>query len=275
MSPVPLPGPWKSMFHNLSKCSDWFWVVNGHMWYSTGVLKRSWLYSLCKCTQHQSVLLCYSGTMEIQEKRKIMAVEAPERRMRPAMHRGSISTVLIILHLWAGYPGWHKLFLSPIKPKSTAAWRLLLVCKQDVSENLIIPQSSSLSKHSQNLSLSKNIFADAKELYVSLHPGRCLCLLRTKCNFIWAKLKPLHISLCLHCYTEVCLLLYSWRVLDFSLESCSFVLWDLILMDHVCIWKFYLKNCLRVVVERSTFCKLIFFWHIWQTDCIVLLAISV
>lgn len=146
------------------------------------MLRRGWLHSLYKCSQHQSVLLCYPGTME--EKRKIMTVEAPERRMRPAMYKGSISTVLINLQLWASYPGWHKLFLSPTKPRSAekhiTVWSLLLVCKQDVFENLIISQSSSLSKKSQNLSLSKNIFADAKDLDVSLHSGRCL-------RWLWAQ----------------------------------------------------------------------------------------
>lgn len=38
------------------------------------------------------------------------------------------------------------------------------VCKQDVSENLVIPQPSSLPKQSQNLALSKNILTDAKTL---------------------------------------------------------------------------------------------------------------
>lgn len=110
------------------------------MQYSTGVLRRRWLHSLYKCTQHQcaAMLLRHNG-----DKRKIMTVEAPERKMRPAMYRGSISTILINLHLWADYPGWHQLFLSPIKPRSTkkhmTVWSLLLVCKQDVSENLITP----------------------------------------------------------------------------------------------------------------------------------------
>lgn len=152
-----------------------------------------------------------------------------------------------------------KLFLSPVKPRSTekhtTLWSLLLVCKQDVSENLIIPQSSSLSKQSQNSALGKNILADAKDLGVPLHSGRRLSPLWIKCNFIWTKLKPSLISLCPHCYLEVCfrvsLLLMSFRFfsrITFLSPSCpatcSFVLWYLILVGPICIWKSYPKNCL-------------------------------
>lgn len=61
------------------------------------------------------------------------------------------------------------------------------VCKQDVSENLIIPQSSSFPKQSQNLALSKSILTDAKDLGVTLLSERCASPPGTQCNSSWTK----------------------------------------------------------------------------------------
>lgn len=157
------------------------------------------------------------------------------------------------------------------------------VCKQDVSENLVIPQSLSLPKQSQNLAFSKNILTDAKGLDVPLLSERCASSLGTQCNFSWTKghaliraelRANLHTSYCLHCYIEVCFCAYLFlislgffsRVIFLSPScpaTCSSLLWYLIFMDCVCILKSYPKNGLHVAMEMLTFCKWISFWQIW------------